>query len=59
MSKRHVILSEDQVADMAKRKEKDGTSYKTFSNETGASRNTCYNRIKEYNERREQDGCSQ
>jgi transposase len=58
MSKKHVILSEDQVAAMAKRKALDGTSYQTFALETGASRNTVYNRIKEYNERREQYGSS-
>jgi transposase len=55
MSKKHVMLSEDQVATMAKRKARDGTSYQTFALETGASRNTIYNRIKAYNQRNEQD----
>lgn len=56
---RHVILTEKQVADMARRKERDGTSYQTFSRETGASRNTIYNRIKAYNQRRNKNGSSQ
>lgn len=59
MNKRHVLLSEAQVAAIAYRHEKLGHSYSRLSRETGASRNTVYNRIKGYNERRKQNGCSQ
>jgi DNA-binding Lrp family transcriptional regulator len=59
MKRKYVQLTDEQVENMVERQDNHGTSYGTFSDETGASRNTCYNRMKQFRERREQNGSSQ